>query len=246
MDTTAPGQGGCKGSRCPAPALSPCPAVPVQPSGAPGTISEAEPVPRQRHPTPATAQRPHHRPRSPGSATDRAGGKWPVRRRRRRVSCPIDRFDAPPAAPSAGTIDAGAGVEGGKRGGVGGGGRGRRAAGRGAGGNGTGGVGGRDGGGGAAPAREQRGGCPAASPPGIAPGTRPRQQSRWRRPRVAGARPAASGRPGGVRGCAGCRWAKAAATGIWKVPSRPSPVVPSPPPPSPRRSDPSPRRPPAL
>lgn len=75
------------------------------------------------------------------------------------------------------------------------------------------------------------GGGPAASPPGIAPGTRPRQQSRWRRPRVAGARPAASGRPGGVRGCAGCRWAKAAATGIWKVPSRPSPVVPSPPPP---------------
>ncbi|XP_010580455.1 PREDICTED: myocilin [Haliaeetus leucocephalus] len=60
-------------------------------------------------------------PHSPGSATGRAGGKWPVRRRR--VSCPIDRFGAPPAAPSAGTIDAGAGVEGGERGGVGGGGR---------------------------------------------------------------------------------------------------------------------------
>lgn len=245
MDTTAPGQGGCKGSRCPAPALSPCPAVPVQPSGAPGTISEAEPVPRQRHPTPATAQRPHHRPRSPGSATDRAGGKWPVRRRRRRVSCPIDRFDAPPAAPSAGTIDAGAGVEGGKRGGVGGGGRGRRAAGRGAGGNGTGGVGGRDGGGGAAPAREQRGGVrpprPPASPLAHGPGSKA----------VGGGRglPEPGQRPRGGRG--GCGAAPAAAgrkpppqaSGRFRLVRPPSS---RPPPPSPRRSDPSPRRPPAL
>lgn len=51
-------------------------------------------------------------------------------------------------------------------------------------------------------------------------------------------------RPRGGRrgGSAGCRWAKAAAaTGIWKVPARPS--VPPPPPPPPR---PSPHRPPAL
>lgn len=56
-DARAAGQGGCKGSRCPTPALSPGPTGPVQLAGATGAASKHSQCP-DRHPTSTTTQDP--------------------------------------------------------------------------------------------------------------------------------------------------------------------------------------------
>lgn len=75
----------------------------------PGTCAFARPRrsgPAHRRPgsgadTQTNATHPTTPPRPAHRSPLRAGGKWPVRRLRRQVSCPIDCLGAPPSAPSA-------------------------------------------------------------------------------------------------------------------------------------------------